>query len=253
MDILYGPIFELAFSILIAIVIGYIFKQVIYKLRYDDFDKDLVVFVTLLVAILISIAIANRGFYLFGIHVHLSPILLPMGVGIVFANLSTDLAKHETERMLDQFSPPILILFFTVVGAEMVLMIYLQTSASTLTRLLFYGGVYVVFRVVGKILGSYLGGLMAGSKRHVRRYLGFCLLPQAQAAIALAFYERSQLTNPADGNLLIVVTILGTLVYELLGPFGLRHSLLRCHEVDEHGACVISPKYKHYSSGSNPD
>ncbi len=246
MSLFQGPVLELVFSILLALIIGLVFRTIIKQLKYEDYDKDLVVFVSLFVTILISIALANRGLYLFGYHIHLSPILLPMGVGIVFANFSTKLAKHETETMLDQFFPPIMITFFTVVGAEMVFLLYLETTVGLLTRVLLYASVYIVFRIIGKVFGSFIGGVLGKSSRNLRNYLGFCLLPQAQAAIGLAFYARSQLTNTDNGNLILIVVIIGSLVYELLGPFGLRHSFIRCHEVDPNGACIITkPKIKH--------
>lgn len=246
-DVLHGPAYELGFSILIGVAIGFIFRMIIFKLDYEDPDKDLVVFVSAVVAILFSVALANRGFYFFGTSVHLSPVLLPMVVGITFANLSTRLAKHETEHMLDQFSPPVLIMFFTLVGAEMVLLLYLETQAPMLARILLYAAIYVLFRISGKLLGSYLGAVLGKSTKNVRKYLGFCLLPQAQAAIGLAFYARSRLTDAFHGNLILLVVIVGTLVYELLGPFGLRHSLIRCEEVTDEGTCIVRQRVKHSS------
>ena len=253
MSLFQGPLLELIFSIVLAVIIGLIFRTIIRQLRYEDYDKDLVVFVTLLVTILISISLANRGLYLWGYHVHLSPILLPMGVGIVFANFSTHLAKHETETMLDQFFPPIMITFFTIVGAEIIFLLYLETTIALLGRILFYASIYITFRIIGKVFGSYLGGVLAKSSLNLRKYLGFCLLPQAQAAIGLAFYARSQLSNSQDGNLILVIVIIGTLVYELLGPFGLRHSFIRCQEVDPNGSCLIKPKVRHRNTPSKID
>ncbi len=60
--ILTGPIAELGFSIFFGIIIGVGFKTIIYKLDYEDTDKNLVVFVTAIVAILLSVSIANRVF-----------------------------------------------------------------------------------------------------------------------------------------------------------------------------------------------
>ena len=241
-DIIFGPVFELLFSVLIGVVIGYVFSLFIYRLDYHDADKDLVVFVTTVVAILASISLANQGFYLGGIHVHLSPILLPMVVGITFANLSSRLAKHETEHMLDLFSPPVIIAFFTIVGAEKVFLIYLESGTVPGVMLLALAFDYIISRIIGKLFGTYIGGVIGKSTKNVQKYLGFCLLPQAQAAMALALYARAQLSNPLHGNLIVLITIIGTLVYELLGPFGLRHSFIRCDEVDEHGACIIKQR-----------
>ncbi len=242
LNLIHGPIYELVFSLLIGIGIGLVLRFIIKKLDYEDVDKDLVVFVSVFVAIMIALSLANRGFYFFGVHVHLSPVLLPMVVGITFTNTSSKLAKHETEGMLDLFSPPVIIAFFTVVGAEIVFLIANQSSNVPLRAFLLYSTVYILFRIAGKLIGSYFGGFLAKSSKNIKKYLGFCLLPQAQAAIGLAFYARTRLSDPVQGSLLILVVIAGTLIYELFGPFGLRHSLIRCEEVDENGACIIREK-----------
>ncbi len=163
-----------------------------------------------------------------------------MIVGITFANLSTKLAKHETEKMLDQFSPPIMIAFFTIVGAEMVFLLHQEYANVPAMELIVFSSVYIIFRIIDKLLGTYTGGALAKSNRNIKRYLGFCLLPQAQAAMALAFYARSQIDDATHANMIVLVTIIGTIVYELLGPFGLRHSLIRCDEVGEDGACIVN-------------
>lgn len=240
--ILHGPIYELIFSIIIGVVIGLVLRFIIWQLDYEDIDKDMVVFVSTVASIMASIAIANRGFDFFGVSVHLSPVLLPMVVGITFANTSTKLAKHETESMLDTFSPPVIIAFFTVVGAEMVFLLADGLNSVPWRGMILFGSVYVVFRIVGKVAGSYLGGMLGKSSRNVRRYLGFCLLPQAQAAIGLIMYARIRLEATPNANMMVVIVVVGTLVYELLGPFGLRHSLVRCDEVDANGACIIKDR-----------
>ncbi|MFP4178241.1 MAG: cation:proton antiporter, partial [Acholeplasmataceae bacterium] len=218
MDIITGPVFELFFSIVIAIVIGYIFMRIIRYLKYEDIEKDIVILVSSLATILISIAIANSGFHLFGYHVHLSPILLPMATGITFANLSSELAKHETERILDLFSSPILITFFTVLGAELIILVAQSIYDLDLFMIGLGTVLYIGFRLIGKLTGSYVGSKIAGSQETVRRYLGFCLLPQAQAAIGLAFLARAQLGGEPYGTMILVIVVAATIINELFGP-----------------------------------
>jgi NhaP-type Na+/H+ or K+/H+ antiporter len=237
-DIFWGPIMELIFSIVIAIVIGYIFMRIIRYLKYEDSEKDLVVLVTAFVAIMSSIAIANMGIHIFDHHVHLSPILLPMGVGITFANLSTHLAKHETERIIDNFSGPILIAFFTVLGAEIVILVFQSLDQLNIWLMLGASLIYILFRFIGKISGSYVGGKFAKSSKNVRRYLGFCLLPQAQAAIGLAFYAHTKFGSNPYGILLLVIVLVSSLANELFGPLGVRYALTQCNEADDQ-ACLI--------------
>lgn len=231
-EILWGPIAEIFFSVVIAIAIGYVFMRIIKFLKYEDAEKDLVVLVTAFVAIMISIAIANSGFELFNHHIHLSPILLPMVAGITFSNLSSDLAKHETEHSIDQFSGPILIAFFTILGAEIVILVAQSISIINLWLIVSAVLIYVVFRLFGKLLGSYLGGKVAKSKPIVRKYLGFCLLPQAQAAIGLAFYAHTQFGANTYGTVILVTILIASVINELFGPLGLRYAVTHCNGRD---------------------
>ena len=96
--LLHGPVYELFFTLLVALIIGLVFYAVIHWIDYEDIDKNMFVFVGALTAVLFATAFANRGFHLGHVHVHLSPVLLPMGVGMVFSNLSTPLAKKKPKR-----------------------------------------------------------------------------------------------------------------------------------------------------------
>ncbi|MCR3905769.1 MAG: cation:proton antiporter [Tenericutes bacterium] len=232
MEILTGPVLEIVFSLIIGLVIGYILVRIIRYLKYEDVEKDVVILISTIAAILASIAIASSGFDIFGIHVHLSPILLPMATGIFFSNLSSDLAKHETERIMDLFSAPILILFFSLLGAEIVILLAVSLEMIDLILILVVSLIYVVMRFFGKLGGSWVGGKVAHSDASVTRYLGFCLLPQAQAAIGLAFFARSSLAGTVYGTMILIVIMISTIVNGLFGPLGVRHALMQCHGVD---------------------
>jgi len=237
-EILTGPILEIVFSLLIGLVVGYVLVRIIRYLKYEDVEKDVVILISTIVAVLVSIAIAHIGFEIFHFHVHLSPILLPMATGIFFSNMSSNLAKHETERIMDLFSAPILIIFFTALGAEIVLLLAESINTLDLVLILTTSAIYVGMRFIGKITGSMLGGRIAKSNVTVRRYLGFCLLPQAQAAIGLAFYAKSGLHDSTYGTLILIVIMASTIINGLVGPLGVRHALLKCHGLDGN-ACNI--------------
>ena len=232
-SLLNGPIFELVFSIGIGVMIGLVFKQIIYLTIYEDPDKDTIVMVTTTVAVLVAIAIAQRGFHIFGLAVHLSPILLPMVVGITFANLSTPKAKHEIEHDVDIFTAPLMIAFFTVIGAEIVIVMTSETLSIKPFLIILFTLVYIGFRVLGKLFGSAIGAKVAQSEPKIRKYLGLCLIPQAQAAIGLAFLAQSKLSPFSEyGQLILVIVLIATVVYELFGPWGLKYALMQCQETD---------------------
>lgn len=239
-----SPFLELIFSFAIGIIIGLIFRQIIKITSYDDPDKDTIVMVSALVAILISVAIANRGFEINHFHIHLSPILLPMVVGITFANTSTYKAKHEIEHTVDLIESPLMIAFFAVIGAEIVILVAEQLLVMEWFNLIIYTAVYVGFRVVGKLFGSWLGARMAHSDPVIQKYLGLCLLPQAQAAIGLAFIAQGLLSFTPYGNLILVITLVATVVYELFAPIGLRFALVRCNEADDAVCSLLDQQHK---------
>lgn len=237
------PFLELIFSFALGILIGLAFRQIIKLTSYDDPDKDTIVMVSALVAILISVAIANRGFELGNFYVHLSPILLPMVVGITFANTSTYKAKHEIEHTVDLIEAPLMIAFFAVIGAEMVILVAEQLLVMDWVTLMLYTLAYVLFRVIGKLFGSYLGAKMAHSDPLIQKYLGLCLLPQAQAAIGLAFIAQGLLGFSEYGNLILVITLIATIIYELFAPLGLRYALMRCNETDESVCSLLDAQH----------
>ncbi|MDX9691639.1 MAG: hypothetical protein RBT45_04225, partial [Acholeplasmataceae bacterium] len=73
----------------------------------------------------------------------------------------------------------------------------------------------------------------------VRRYLGFCLLPQAQAAIGLAFFARSALSHTPYGTLILIVIMVSTIINGLVGPLGVRHALMSCHGKDGNSCNIL--------------
>jgi NhaP-type Na+/H+ or K+/H+ antiporter len=239
-----GPVLELVFSALIGIMIGFIFKSVIKALKYEDSEKDIVILITSLVFIIISISISHIGLTLFGYHIHLSYILTPMIVGITFSNSSSKLAKKETERIVDLVESPILILFFTFIGTEILVM--MNTNLMPYNWLVVCGLVvaYVMFRFFGKILGSYVGGKLGHSTYEVQHYLGFCLIPQAQAAIGVAFIAQYQLGIPY-GNLILAIVLLSTVINEIVGPISLRYALNSCHESETFQLIPLKEELSH--------
>ena len=232
-ELIARPFLELLFSFAIGIVIGLIFHKIIQVTSYNDPDKDLVVMTTAITAIMIAVAIANRGFYITDVYIHLSPILLPMVVGITFANTSTPKAKHEIEHVTDLLSAPLMIVFFTVIGAEVIILVSDPLPGIGFSRIALYVGVYVIARTIAKLTGSYVGAKWAHSAPVIKKYLGLSLLTQAQAAIGLAFIAQGSLINAPEANLILIVILISTVIYELFAPFALQYAILKSHEADE--------------------
>lgn len=150
---------------------------------------------------------------------HLSSLLGCMAMSAVFVNLSD---QYETVFALtDRITPPLFMLFFFLSGAEL--------NISVLSSVGFIGLIYIIFRVVGKVLGAYVGAKVSKAAPVVQKYLGFTLIPQAGVAIGLA--TTSLTIVPEYGAQIQTVILCGTVIYEIIGPLVTKMALKKAGEI----------------------
>ena len=166
----------------------------------------------------------------FGLHqsIYLSAILLPMTIGIVLTNQIDDAFEHRLTKNTDLFSAPILLGFFTLAGAEL--------DLSALVTVGIVGAVYIVFRVIGKILGAYTGARISHAPPTVTKYLGFTLIPQAGVAIDMALTTELRFKELIGfeiiGTNIMTIVLAATVIYEVLGLVVVKSALSRAGEID---------------------
>lgn len=153
--------------------------------------------------------------------IHVSFLLATMVLGATVANMArkSDLAFEALERV----EWPILTLFFVLAGASLHL--------DSLIAVGLLGTMYVVLRIVGRVLAGYLGARWAGEGPHMRRWIGPALLPQAGIAIGLGFVAATRF--PAHRETIMTVVIGSTVVFELIGPIVARIALKRAGEMQD--------------------
>jgi Kef-type K+ transport system membrane component KefB len=160
-------------------------------------------------------------------HFGLSLILANMVIGLYLTNVHA----HRNESIFEVirgFSPPLLILFFVMIGARLQLGLILQMGML--------GVLYVVARTAGKWSGSYLGARWSGAPDTVRRYLGFALFSQAGVAIGLALdvYGHFAAFDPAGarlGQTIINVVTATTFVVQIIGPPSVKYAIRKAGEI----------------------
>lgn len=204
---LLSPIIEVVVSVIIGTVMGLILS---YAIRFykDDLRVPLII-ATLLLTLGIS-AIFDA-----------SSLLVCMVLGAIFCNLSNEADK--TMNIIDGITPSLFMMFFVLSGAE--LNVYILPSIGLV------GIIYVVFRIVGKYAGAYVGAKLSKASENVCRYIGPCLIPQAGVAIGLSLVAQSML--PEFGSTIRAVILCGTLIYELIGPFVTKKTLIMAKEIKE--------------------
>ena len=149
-------------------------------------------------------------------------ILAAMALGATLVNVAPRLSR-DAFQLIKKFAPPIYVLFFVLVGAELQLF---GTSAV----IWIIAGTYVVGRTVGKIIGAYYGARMSGAPETVKRYLGLGLFAQGGVAVGLSIVAAHRFEATIGGEMIVIVTVT-TMLVEILGPPCVKLALTKAGEV----------------------
>lgn len=153
------------------------------------------------------------------IRFEFSSLIACMMVGATVVNL---INSKRTFNLLDKFTPPIFLAFFTIAGVDL--------NFGVIKSVGFIGIGYVLFRVVGKLIGAYTGAKLTHAPQTVQKYLGFALIPQAGVAIGLSMVAERVM--PGETGLAIKTIILGaTVIYELVGPVIAKMAMTKAGEI----------------------
>lgn len=209
MNMLVLPGAEVIFSVILGAIGGVLFT---YLSKYMKTDNELLSFTIATIFLLSAIA----KWY------DLSGLITLMVTSFVATNLGID--SRKSTSLIDRITPPIFMCFFVVSGADLRL--------SSLSAVGIVGVIYVVGRVIGKVLGTSVSTRMSGFPDYIQKYLGLTLVPQAGVAIGLSLTASQTLPEPY--GLMIRTIILGsTIIYELIGPMVAKYALTKSGQIQE--------------------
>ncbi|QMS84686.1 cation:proton antiporter [Candidatus Xianfuyuplasma coldseepsis] len=216
LNVIGEPLMEIGLSIVFGSVIG-----VIAGVATRTITKNQEAQVKQLDLIIITVFITVGIAMLFDA----SPILTPMIAGAFVTNLINKDSYILEEETIRFFIPPIMILFFTLSGA--------QLSFSVLATIGVIGVVYIIGRTIGKFGGSYIGSTVVATEPTVKKYLGFAMLPQSGVAIGLsmAAYHALIDVNPDMAASIQNITLASVLVFALTGPILVRMAFKQANEM----------------------
>ena len=131
-------------------------------------------------------------------------------MGAIVANFAKhhDYSFHEIENI----EWPFMVIFFVLAGATLELHMIVNIGLI--------GIVYILSRVIGKVIGARIGGKISKTDRKVRKWIGIALLPQAGVAIGMVLIASSNF--PEYRQLLLSLIISTTIFFELIGPIFTR-------------------------------
>lgn len=201
-----------------ALGIGFLFGIILSKLLTPNRSNDnrLILAIALLLGLSGLCSIFN-----------ISPLLACMVFGATYINTTQD---KELYNQINNFTPPILSLFFIVSGIKL--------DISALATLGVAGVAYFLIRIIGKYIGAYLGCFITNTDKSIRNYLGLALIPQAGVAIGLAFLGQRLL--PIDiGNRMMTIILASSVLYELVGPACAKLALIYSGAIKRDTASVM--------------
>ena len=143
----------------------------------------------------------------------LSPVLCAMVMGAVVASLARH--HHRPVHAIEGIEWPFLILFFILAGASARVSALLMVSGITV--------VYMLSRCIGTFAGARAGAAWARSSRPVRRWIGWCLFPQAGVALGMTLMAVQRF--PDFTHLLLPVVLASTIIFEIVTPAVTRRAL----------------------------
>ena len=214
-SIIVEPLLEVVLSLVLGAVMGYLFT--FFEKFFHSRSKRLAMSVTF---VLLTVALSMLKFEIGGIHISFSSLLVCMMLGTVFCNIC-DFSEELMDR-IDRWTAPLFILFFVISGAELELSIFKDLGIVCI------GLVYIVARCLGKYFGASISAKATKCDPKIVKYLGITLFPQAGVALGMAI--KAEELGP-EGVIVANITLFAVLIYEIVGPFLTKISLLKAGEI----------------------
>ncbi len=211
------PLKEIGLSILFGMALGLIIvvaNKFVFR-KYGKHERNDAYLSVAICVVFLSVA----GSRFLG----LSPILTPMVAGACFTNFVNKDTFKVQQKTVDKFVPPLMIVFFTLAGAELDLKVLISAGLV--------GVIYVLGRALGKFLGAFLGAKIAKASKNVQRYLGLALLPQGGVAIGMVLSCVSAFGSK-EGVFIQTVVLAGIFIFELIGPVLVKLSFKKSNEIN---------------------
>ena len=227
-EILLIPLIEILGSIILGTVLGFL-VALGCKFFKSRANRMIMIICAVLTIAGLSMLCSENHWQIMGANLSFSPLLGCMMIGAIFINFRSD-AMRTIDRV-DQFTPPLYMLFFVISGASLDITIFGSDSALVVAIVAL---VYIIFRCAGKYLGAFSSAKITNSEPAVQKYLGFTLFPQAGVAIGLATTANQELSHlglEKQSSMILAVILTATIIYELLGPIITKISLQKAGEI----------------------
>ncbi|HXK51862.1 MAG TPA: cation:proton antiporter, partial [Caldisericia bacterium] len=148
---------------------------------------------------------------------HLSYLLCCMAIGAAMSNFSNK--STEVFSVIENFSPPIMLVFFIVSGANL--------DVTTLPSVGWIGLATIILRSIGKIWSPQWAGKIAKIPPKISKYLGYAMLPQAGVPIGFALTVKNIFP---EFDFIITIVVANVIYSQIIGPLLAKYALFQVGE-----------------------
>ena len=214
-SIIVNPLVEIVASLILGAIMGWLLTQLEKMFNSNTNRLNLTI-----AFVFLTVSLAMLDFHVGPVHISFSSLLVCMMLGTVFCNICP--LSHDLMGASDKWTSPLFALFFVISGAE------LELGVFTDVAIVVIGGVYILFRCLGKYLGTFFSAKAVKCDASICKYLGITLFPQAGVALGMC---ATAMQLGEEGNLIRNITLFAVLIYELFGPLLTRQALMAAGDI----------------------
>ena len=221
------PFIEILISIVIGIIVGAILCFLIHFFHGRGTRVSCAI-ACILGAVGLTFLLNDIGKE---INLNVSDLFAVMILGAVFTNFAPDEDEAQVNELLERFTPPFIIMFFVLSGAELDFGNFADTSI--LIVLVIAICCYVVGRTFGKFVGVLSAGELLKCEKKITKLLSLGLMPQGGVALGLSvMIGRLGIFNSTEETIIRTTIIASCFLTELFGPLFTKYMLFKAGEAD---------------------
>lgn len=222
--LVFMPFLEILFAVFIGLFFGGLLSFFIHKFK----GRSTRVVVTIAAVFLTLGTIQFLNDILteaWGQTVAISAIFGCMILGLIFTNTAEE--EPVATSLLERFTPPFIVLFFVISGADLKLGQIDSFGALGISVMCYLCGM-----ALGKFLGIFTGGKILKCDRKVTHLLPMGLLPQGGVALGLVLIVGKMASLKSISAEISATVIIACILTELIGPILTKKMIYKAHEAD---------------------
>ncbi len=210
-------VFEILFSVLLGLFFGLLIKKILAVSIPQSVKSILIVLTGYAIYLLDDFLVAHTQ-PVFHHPIEIEPLLTAIVAAFYVVNYTT--YRVEFEEIIEKILPVILILFFTLTGANL--------SLQTLIRVFEIALILFLLRIITLIAGSFFGVFMA---KDPKRYYPVAWMPYVtQAGVAVGLAALVGTAFPGWGHAFETIVIAIIVLNQIIGPPLFKWALNYVHE-----------------------